>query len=411
MPQRILVLGSGFAGLWAALGAVRKLDEMAVAPEEVGVTLVNRDAYHGIRVRNYEADLTGVRIPLDDVLKPAGVDRVEAEVVSLDIERHEVQVAPGNGAAIQTFGYDRLVFALGSQLQWPNVPGLKEHAFDVDTYGGAERLNAHLRTLTRQPASPGRATVLIVGAGLTGIEAAAEMPDKLRALSEEAGEGRAFRVILADHNSYVGSDMGEEARPIIEEALRALGVETRTGVSVAAVDVAGATLASGEAIPAATVVWCAGMHANPLTRFLPGEKDRLGRVSVDKFLRVQGVPDVFAAGDSAWNWMDETHASVMSCQHGRPMGRFAGHNVVADLLGLPLLPVRIDWYVTVLDLGAWGALYTEGWGRRVASVGAAAKKTKLVINRERIYPPLTRNRRAILDAAAPTVQQQPANYH
>ena len=101
---------------------------------------------------------------------------------------------------------------------------------------------------------------------------------------------------------------------------------------------------------------------------------------------------MFAAGDVAWAMMDDRHASVMSCQHGRPMGRFAGHNVVCDLLGLPMLPLRIEWYVTVLDLGPWGAVYTEGWDRHVVTKGETAKKTKQVINCQRIYPPLTRNR-------------------
>jgi NADH dehydrogenase FAD-containing subunit len=93
-----------------------------------------------------------------------------------------------------------------------------------------------------------------------------------------------------------------------------------------------------------------------------------------------------AAGDSAWAQMDDKHVSVMSGQHGRPMGRFAGHNVVCDLLGEPMLPLRIEWYVTVLDLGPWGAVYTQGWDRNVASVGEAAKRTKQTINCQRIYP-------------------------
>jgi NADH dehydrogenase len=100
----------------------------------------------------------------------------------------------------------------------------------------------------------------------------------------------------------------------------------------------------------------------------------------------------------------------MSCQFARPMGRFAGHNVVADLAGLPLLPLRIDWYVTVLDLGAWGALYTEGWDREVRSIGAAAKATKQTINRKRIYPPLTGSKHELFAAAAPTVQAPPPTY-
>src|SRR5262245_28367633 len=96
------------------------------------------------------------------------------------------------------------------------------------------------------------------------------------------------------------------------------------------------------------------MRANLLTRLFPVEHDRLGRIPVDTFMRVKGVANVFAAGDVAWAMMDDRHASVMSCQHGRPMGRFAGNNVVCDLFGLPMLPLRIAWDVTVLDLGSWG---------------------------------------------------------
>jgi NADH dehydrogenase len=150
------------------------------------------------------------------------------------------------------------------------------------------------------------------------------------------------------------------------------------------------------------------MRANPLTAQVPAERDRLGRLPVDEFMRVKGVPNVLAAGDCAWSLIDGVHASVMSCQHGRPMGRFAGHNAAADLLGAPMLPLAIGWYSTVLDLGPWGALYTMGWDRKVVSTGEAAKRTKRMINRERIYPPLTRNRDEILAAAAPVIAAPPA---
>jgi NADH dehydrogenase len=251
----------------------------------------------------------------------------------------------------------------------------------------------------------------VVGAGLTGIEAATLMPARLGAVLAQAGLDQSVRVILADHKPFVGSDMGESARPVIEEALAALGVETRLGIEVASIHPAGLHLKSGEEIPAATVVWCAGMRANPLHRLFPVAPDRFGRIPVDEFLRVKAVPGVFAAGDVAWNMMAEGHASVMSCQHARPMGRFAGHNVVCDLFGLPMLPLRIDWYVTVLDLGPWGAVYTEGWDRHVVARGEAAKKTKQMINCHRIYPPMTGNREEILAAAAPVVQTPPATYH
>ena len=114
----------------------------------------------------------------------------------------------------------------------------------------------------------------------------------------------------------------------------------------------------------------------PVDRQFGVPRDRLGRLPVDDFLRVEGVTGVFAAGDVAAAKMDDEHLSVMSCQHGRPMGRYAGYNVIGDLLGAPMLALRIPWYVTVLDLGPAGAVYTEGWDRRVVSTGETAKATK-----------------------------------
>ena len=403
--KRIVVLGGGFAGLWSAAGAARKVDELRLGPEEVEITLVNRDAFHCIRVRNYEADLAATRVPLDDVLGPIAVRRVEGSVSGVDVA--EQTVAVQTAAGLTTLAYDRLIFALGSQLARPNLPGLAEFGFDVDTYDGAMKLHRHLESLAARGASPGRFVVVVVGAGLTGIEVATEMPERLRGLMARAGVAGAPRVILADHNPLVGSDMGDSARPVIEEALRSLVIESRVGIEVSAIDAAGVRLTSGEEITADTVVWCAGMRAHPLTRLLGGELDPLGRIAVDEFLRAAGVKHVFAAGDVARARLDEDHLSVMSCQHGRPMGRFAGHNAVCDLLGLPMLPLHIDWYVTVLDLGPWGAVYTEGWDRQVVAQGAAAKQTKRTINRQRIYPPVNRDRQAILAAAEPVVQRPP----
>lgn len=395
MTGRILVLGGGFAGLWSALAAARARETFGA---DLEIVLLSDTPWHSIRVRNYEADLSETRVALDDVLGPVGVRRLQGRVTGIDVENRSV--AYEADGTMQGVGYDRLVFALGSRLARPPIAGLAAHGFDVDTHDAAMRLNQHIARL-----GVGASAALVVGGGLTGIETAAEMPGKLRAAGVTTP-----RVILADHAPRIGSDMGAEAMPVIEEALAALGVETRGGVSVVSVDATGATLEGGERIEAATVVWCAGMRAHPLTSAFPVECDRLGRLPVDATLKIVGLAAEFAAGDVASFLIDGTHGCVMSCQHGRPMGRFAGHNAVCDLLGRPMLPLAIGWYTTILDLGPWGALYTEGWDRRLVSRGATAKRTKELINRERIYPPRFGGRQALLDAAAPTVQTPPVKF-
>jgi NADH dehydrogenase len=404
--KNIVVIGCGFGGLWSAIGAARKLDELGVGSEEVSITVVDQNDFHSIRVRNYEQDLESTVIPLAKVLDPIGVRHVQGAVSGIDTSGQTVAIDTSAGG--QSLPYDRLVYALGSQLRRPPIPGLAEHGFDIDTYRAAKRLEQHLAALPdSKHAGEGKYTVLVVGAGLTGIELASELPGRLEAIRAARHGAEPVRVILADSSPAIGSDMGEQAMAVIDKAMAALGVETRTGIAVAAVDATGVTLADGEKIPAATVVWCAGMQANDLGRLLPVEKDRQGRVAVDEFMRVKGLPNVFAAGDAAWSMLDDPHTSVMSCQHGRPMGRYAGHNVVADLLGKPMLPLRIDWYTTILDLGPWGAVYTTGWDRQVIASGETAKNTKQNINCRRIYPPLSGNRAEILASAAPEVQAPP----
>ncbi len=117
------MIGSGFAGLWAALGAARRLDELGLPAGTVDITVMSPKPFHDIRVRNYEADLSECRIPLADVLEPAGVAHVAAEVTAIDADSGTVTTAQGD-----THGYDRLVVAPGSEVVKPAITGI-EHCF------------------------------------------------------------------------------------------------------------------------------------------------------------------------------------------------------------------------------------------------------------------------------------------
>jgi NADH:ubiquinone reductase (H+-translocating) len=404
--KRIVVVGAGFAGLWSALSAARKLDELGQASEQAEVLVVNPQPYHSVRVRNYEPSLDPTLVPLDGVLGAAGVRFVQAMATALDTAQQRVAIE-GDQVA-ETLEYDRLIIAAGSQLTRPEIPGLDQHSFDVDTYDGACRLQAHLQTLAALPDSPGRYTAVVIGAGLTGIELAAELPSRMSEIVGEMDRDR-VRVVLADRSSKIGHAMGG-AQSVIQDAMTTLAVELRPGHVLESLDGGGVTLGDGtrtEYIEACTVVWCGGIRANPLVAQLPVTLDPMGRVPVDSFLRVEGVPGVFAAGDCARILIDGVRPSVMSCQHGRPMGRFAGNNAVSELYGVDMLPLEIDWYTTICDLGPWGAVYTEGWDRQLVSSGKAAKETKRTINGERIYPPKNGTREELFRAAAPVVQTPP----
>ncbi|MBR0955082.1 NAD(P)/FAD-dependent oxidoreductase [Bradyrhizobium canariense] len=398
--MRILIIGAGFAGMYAALSAARLREIQGVSPEQLEIALVAPEPVLVIRPRLYEPKPETLSAPLLDVLKAIDVTYVQGSAETINTEARTVQIATttkGTGKGTRkTLSYDRLVVATGSRLFRPNIPGLAEHGFSVDTLNDAVALDKHLHGLTRRPAVNGRDTVVVAGGGFTGIEAATEMPARLR---EILGADAKTRVIIVERNNAIAPDMGAGARPVIEEALRKVGVETRLGAGVASLDQSGVTLSNGERIETETVIWAAGIRAAPLTTQIPAGRDNFGRLLVDRDLRVPGVTGVFATGDAARAACDDdgNHA-LMSCQHATRMGAFAGNNAAAELLGVPTRPYHQKAYVTCLDLGEAGALFTRGWERKVEMVGDVAKKTKREINTVWIYPPKAERALALASA-------------
>jgi len=393
--MRIVIIGAGFAGMYAALSAARLRDIKGVTPEQLEIALVAPEPTLVVRPRLYEPKPETLTAPLLDVLKAIDVVYVKGSAEKIDTAARTVQVATARDKR-STLAYDRLVIATGSRLFRPNIPGLAEHGFSVDNLDDAIALDTHLHALARRPASIARNTVVVAGGGFTGIEAATEMPARLR---EILGKDAKPRIIIVDRNTAIAPDMGEGPRPIIEDALRKLGVETRLGAGVASLDPSGITLSNGEHIEAQTVIWAAGIRAAPLTAEIPGEHDNFGRLLVDRDLRVPAVAGVFATGDAARAASDDVgNYALMSCQHATRMGAFAGNNAAAELLGVPTRPYHQKAYVTCLDLGEAGALFTRGWDRKVEMVGDVAKKTKQDINTVWIYPPKPERAAALASA-------------
>ncbi|MFE0758533.1 NAD(P)/FAD-dependent oxidoreductase [Inquilinus sp. NPDC058860] len=393
--MRLVIIGAGFAGMYAALSAARLRDIKGVPPGELEIALVAPEPTLVVRPRLYEPKPETLMAPLQDVLEAIDVVYTQGRAEAIDTKSRAVEVVTPTGTR-ETVTYDRLVVATGSRLFRPNIPGLAEHAFSVDQLDDAITLDRHLHSLADRPAGHGRDTVIVAGGGFTGIEVATEMPARLRAI---LGESAKTRVVIVERNDAIAHDMGAGPRPVIEDALRKLGVETRLGVGVAALDESGVTLADGERIESATVIWAAGMRAAPLTTQIPAERDNFGRLLVDRDLRVPSVHGVFATGDAARAACDDLgNYALMSCQHATRMGAFAGNNAAAELLGVPTKPYHQKAYVTCLDLGEAGALFTRGWDRKVEMVGEQAKKTKQEINTVWIYPPRAQRAAALASA-------------
>lgn len=386
--RRIVIVGGGFAGVWAALGAAALVHSQG-AQSRVPITLVTPGSALVIRPRLYESDLSGVRVPLSDVLSPVGVDLRRASVESIDVDRRMLTLA---GRCAGELEYDQLVLCAGSQLRLPEGT---EGVHSADSYEQAVALHDAVAALgARQDA---RFSATVVGAGFTGLEVAAELADMLRTAARAAGAPAVeVPVHLVDQAPCVAPEFGPVARAVIEDALRSLRVQTRTGVPVSQLDAGGVTLADGERIDTDLTVCAAGPRASALNRQLGATLDPLGRVVLDSHM-ASAVDGVWAAGDGANVTVDGEHLALMSCQHAMPQGRQAGENAAACLLGRSPRRYRQPLYLTCLDLGSAGALLTCGFERDdVLARGEAGKRFKRFINRSLIYPPAGGNAAQLL---------------
>ena len=138
------------------------------------------------------------------------------------------------------------------------------------------------------------------------------------------------------------------------------------------------------------------MIAAPFAAEVPGAHDELGRIMVDRTLRSTSAREIFVAGDAAAADGGDGRLVLQSCQHALQLGRFAGENAARDLLALPLLDYVQPPYITCLDLGRAGAVFTRGWDRVVERAGVEAKAIKRRINTEVIYPPADGTREELL---------------
>ena len=395
MKQRILIVGSGFAGMWSALSAARLTD--LNQRNDIDITVLAPQPELRVRPRFYEQNVASLVSPLEPLFAATGINFIAGTVESIDSKEKNIHYHDGVNGVV-TLSYDRLVLATGSHTRRLQIPGLETFTFDVDQLESAERFEKHLQVLPEQTSSAARNTVVICGGGFTGIELATELPSRLKHL---LGEDTQTKVIVVERGDTIGGRYSDALRAIIEQASEELGVEWKLNAEVASVDASGVTLKDGRHIPALTVVWTAGVQANRLTEQLNAGRDQQGRLYVDENLQVAGLPDVYATGDVAHAKTDSLgNVALMTCQHAIQLGKFAGYNVAASLLNISSLPYRQENYVTCLDLGAWGAVYTEGWEQQVKYVREEGKKIKVSINSELIYPPKA-NRESALAAADP----------
>ncbi|MER7860642.1 FAD-dependent oxidoreductase [Amycolatopsis japonica] len=325
MKHRIVVLGAGYAGANAAGRLAKRLH-----PADTEITLVNADAEFVERVRMHQL-ATGQDLKprlLTDVFAGTGVRVRTAWVTAVDTERKTVALDDGDIA------YDTLVYALGSAAADSGVPGVAEHAHHIDGKGSALRLRARLADL----AAGG--TVLVVGGGLTGIEAVTEIaearPDLEVALAARGG---------------LGDWMSEKARRHLRGTFERLGITLYEDTDITRVGPDDATTAAGRGIPAQVTVWTAGFAVHPIAAATTLDVSATGQIVVDDTMRSVSHPDVYAVGDAALATGVNGTPLRMSCASGVPTAYRAADAIVAALTGGSLPENKIGYTGQCVSLG------------------------------------------------------------
>ncbi|MFF8992366.1 NAD(P)/FAD-dependent oxidoreductase [Streptomyces sp. NPDC014983] len=321
MQHRIIVLGAGYTGAIAAGRLARRLRR-----EDVAITLVNAEADFVERVRMHQL-ATGQDLPprpLDAMFTGTGVTLKLARVTAVDAERRAVTVTGERGTR-EELRYDTLVYALGSGWHDQGVPGVAEHAHDIASRPGALRLRARLAELGAG------APVVVVGGGLTGLEAATELaearPDLDIALAVRGGLGDGF---------------SPKGRRHLREVCDRLGITVHEHTAVDAVAAGHVTTADGVSLPSEATVWTAGFAVHPIARDTTLETGDNGQIVVDRSMRSVSHPEVYAVGDAALAMGPGDKPLRMSCASGVPAAWQAADAIAARLSGgkVPVTPVR-----------------------------------------------------------------------
>ena len=354
---RVVVLGGGYAGLTAAA----RIGEAGTA---TSLTLVDAKTEFVERIRLHEiaAGTEPRALPYAPFMAERGACFLQGRAVAIDPEARTVSV-DGTDGAPHTLPYDVLVYAPGSRTVGDAVPGAAEHAAALDDVAGSRDLGGKL--------GPGR-TVLIVGGGLTAIEAACEFGERIPGLRIVLAPGRTF----APSGDVGGlSDAGFRH---VEATLGRLGVEVRTGARVTALRKDAATLEDGTEIPFDACLWAAGFEVPALAREAGIAVNERGEVLTDPQLRSVSHPEIVAVGDAAHVIADPGGKCRMSCAAGRPMGELAARTV-AGLAGAGAHdPFRFSYAFRCVSLGRDDGLiqFVDGMDRPVEQVWTGARAAR-----------------------------------
>ena len=338
---RVVVVGTGHAGL----EAVRALDGA-----DLDVLLVDRNNYHKFQPLLYQVGTAG--LGPGDITQSArhlfhgqkNFDFRMAKVVGVDFEAKELQVEPG-----PAIWYDYLILAAGASTDYFGVEGAREYGFPLKNVPDAINLRSHIigqfEAANRNPAllEDGALTFTVVGGGATGVETAGALVELFDRVLERDFPGldvHRARVVLIEMSDHLMSAYKPDLQAYTKRTLEKRGVEVRLNTPVERVTPRAVHLEGGETIATQTLIWAAGVRANPLADELGVEQTKGKRVVVDEHLNIARHAEVFVVGDMSAATSETGELYPQVAQVAIQQGKHAAHAIRRTERGLDPQPFR-----------------------------------------------------------------------
>jgi NADH:ubiquinone reductase (H+-translocating) len=355
----VLILGCGFAGQGAAI----KLKD---AP--VKITLIDQNDYHTFQPLLYqlatdEMGPTQVGFPIREILhRQDNAVFHQAKVTAIDLVNKRIEAE-----GLEPITYDYLVVGLGAVVNFFGTKGAPEHAFPLYTLRDAERLKTHilktLETTDKNPAliEEGALTFCVVGGGPTGVETAGALAELMHAVAEKDYPNLPIKdkaqIVLFEAGPHLLGPFKPKLQDYAKKALEKLGVTVRLGEGVVEITPTSIILKSGEVIKTHTLVWGAGIQANPLAKTLGVEQVKGGRIPVNLDLSLKDHPEVFVVGDSAMITDAKTNEQLPQLGSvAQQAGHHAGENIQRLVKGESTEPFKYLDKGTMATVGRGAAV-------------------------------------------------------
>ncbi|MFO0795802.1 MAG: NAD(P)/FAD-dependent oxidoreductase, partial [Candidatus Brocadiaceae bacterium] len=386
--KNLVVMGAGYGGITAALRLARLFRQRL----EYQIHLIDRNPYHTLKTQLHEAAIreTEVSIPIDRIIRRRNIVFHHGEVTKIDPKEHIVHIEGGS------LPFHYLVIALGSQVNFYNIPGLQEHSFPLQTLRDAQLIYDYITQLCAraaiEPIEERRRDMLrfvIGGGGLSGVEFAAELVDYTNQCTHNHHiNSREVEVIIVEAGNRIVPQMEESFATRIHRKLLEKGVKIVTGTKIVNRTTDTAVLSSGEVLKTKALIWTGGIRISELARESGLKIGQSGRIIVDEFLRAEGHPFIYAIGDNALAINPITGKSVpAAAQFALQQGRLVAHNLYADIFEGMRKPYHPKVLGEVVSLGRHLAV---GWLalpflKKITFVGFLGSLLKTAVQEKHIF--------------------------